>query len=124
MLRRYTPLKQSRGTVIPTMLRIEVYERDGYCVGRQVGFPTICAGRLELDHVRASHGIGMKSETSKANLVALCSNCHLWKTTHGRFARTMLLHYLGQFEDPHAAHVDPCGPTCRPNWPIDHERGE
>lgn len=110
-LRRYAPIAPSAGTVIPTMLRIEVYERDGYCVGRQVGFPTVCSGRLELDHVRASHGVGMKSETTLGNLVALCGTCHRWKTSNGRTARPLLLAYLERVGDPHAAHVDPC-PEC------------
>jgi hypothetical protein len=49
---------------------------------------------LELDHVRASHGMGMKSETVESNLVALCGAHHRWRTTHGREGRPILLAYL------------------------------
>lgn len=40
MLRRYAPMRQSRGTVIPDALRKQVLERDGYeCVAAQLGMP-------------------------------------------------------------------------------------
>ena len=86
-MRRYVPIKGSRGTVIPPMLRLEVFARDDGCVGRLVGFPEPCGSPLEIDHVRASHGVGMKSRTEADNLVALCGSCHRWKTEHGREAR-------------------------------------
>jgi len=112
MLRRYAPIAKSSGTRIPDALREFVMYRDRMCVGRVVGFPTECFGQLELDHVRASGGMGMKSRTSDDNLVALCSVCHRWKTLNGRQARPLLLAYL-EGEIDHSAHVDPCGPTCR-----------
>jgi 5-methylcytosine-specific restriction endonuclease McrA len=93
-LRRYAPIKESHGTVIPASVRIAVLQRDQICVGRKIGFPTECSGPLELDHVRASHGMGMKSATSEDNLVSLCGACHRWKTAHGREARPLLLAYL------------------------------
>lgn len=95
-LRRYAPMRHSRGTVIPPSVRLEVMSRDGYrCVGPVVGFPVSeHTGSLELDHVRASHGMGMKSATEASNLVALCGSCHRWKTSHGREARPLLLVYL------------------------------
>lgn len=111
-LRTYGPMKKSRGTVIPPTLRIAVLERDRGCVGARFS-ETRCAGGLELDHVRASHGIGMKSRTEADNLVALCGSHHREKTNNGRTVRPILLAYLATVEDPHAAHVDPCGPTCR-----------
>lgn len=111
-LRTYAPMKQSRGTVIPPRLRIEVLDRDAGCVGPFVGMPGDCAGTLELDHVRASHGMGMKSETTFANLVTLCGAHHRVKTNAGRTWRPVLLDYLERIEDPHAHHVDPC-PGCR-----------
>lgn len=117
-LRRYAPMKQSRGTVIPPEVRRAVVARDGYCVCDRAGFPLDVQRRCgdspdELDHVRASHGIGMKSESTVGNLVVLSGWCHRWKTEHGRKARELLLDYLARVDDPHAAHVDPCGPTCR-----------
>jgi hypothetical protein len=112
-LRRYAPMKRSMGTVIPTAMKLEVYDRDQGCVGPRVGMPCDCGGQLEPDHVRASHGTGMKSDTETWNLVALCSMHHRMKTEAGKTWRPVLLDYLASVEDPHAAHVDPCGPACR-----------
>lgn len=95
-MRRLSPLRPSRGTVIPAALRISVLTRDGGCVGRE-RLPGECLGALELDHVRASHGVGMKSSTSADNLVSLCGGHHRWKTEHGRDARPILLDYLARF---------------------------
>jgi hypothetical protein len=53
-----------------------------------------CFGQLELDHVRASHGIGMKSASTTENLVTLCSTHHREKTEHGRGWRPVLIAYL------------------------------
>jgi 5-methylcytosine-specific restriction endonuclease McrA len=92
-MRRRTGLRGSSGTSIPPALRLEVLERDRGCVGFG-RFPGYCAGALQLDHVRASHGMGMKSETEVGNLVALCGAHHQWKTEHGRVARPILLAYL------------------------------
>lgn len=86
-------MKPSRGTVIPTALRIEVLVRDQGCMGYRLQWPGECAGALELDHVRAA-GMGMKSETTAANLVSLCGSHHRWKTEHGREARPQLVAYL------------------------------
>ena len=95
MLRRYAPLAPSRGNVIPRAIRRAVHERDLGCVGEKLGWPCHQGRRgIELDHVRASHATGRKSETSVGNLVALCPDCHRWKTEHGREARPLLLRYL------------------------------
>lgn len=110
-LRRYAPIAPSKGTVIPPQLRLLVLDRDRGCVGPTVGMPGDCAGGLELDHVRASHGIGMKSETTAANLVALCGTHHRWKTEHGREVRPALLDYLHGLELGDHQHVDPM-PGC------------
>lgn len=93
MIRRYSPMKPSRGTVIPALVRLEVHQRDNGCVGYRLGWPGEHATRLELDHVRVG-GIGMKSESLPSNLVALCLECHRWKTEHGREARPQLIAYL------------------------------
>ena len=102
MLRRYAPIKKSRGTVIPASLRAEVLAADGYrCVGHQLLDPPmpgdcLCpfGGRLELDHVRASGAIGRKSATERGNLVSLCSAAHRQKTDNGRKYRPLLLAYI------------------------------
>lgn len=94
MLRRRTPLKPSRGTTIPASLRLQVHLRDNGCVGQRLGWPGPHTSALELDHVRASGAIGMKSATTADNLVALCGECHRWKTLNGRVARPELVAYL------------------------------
>jgi 5-methylcytosine-specific restriction endonuclease McrA len=107
-LRRYEPMKPSRGTEIPHDLRLFVLVRDAAKTGGCVGFgrlPGDCSGPVELDHVRASHGMGMKSETARGNLVTLCGAHHRWKTSHGREARPILLEYLADADD--CGHVDP-----------------
>lgn len=92
-MRRYGPIKPSRGTVIPADVRLAVIRRDDGCVGFRL-LEGECAGPLELDHVRASHGMGMKSESTPANLVALCGYHHRMKTDHGKQIRPVLLAYL------------------------------
>jgi 5-methylcytosine-specific restriction endonuclease McrA len=97
-MRRNVPLKPSRGTTWPVDESNAIYARDrGRCVGPAAGFAGDCYGQLERDHVRASHGIGMKSESVRQNGVLLCSVHHAWKTVHGREARPMLLDYLARF---------------------------
>ena len=98
-IRRHTPLKPSRGTVIPAAIRLAVLERDEGCVGFG-RLPGPCAGRLELDHVRASHGLGMKSRTEPDNLVSLCSAHHLERTLNGRKWRPVLRAYLEAVTGP------------------------
>lgn len=93
-LRRYAAMKPSRGTVIPAAVRLEVHLRDNGCVGARLGWPGTHSTALELDHVRASGGLGMKSRTTPDNLIALCGECHRWKTAHGREARPQLVAYL------------------------------
>jgi 5-methylcytosine-specific restriction endonuclease McrA len=86
-------MKPSRGTVISAAIRLAVHLRDDGCVGARLGWPGQHTSALELDHVRAG-GMGMKSRTTEDNLVALCGECHRWKTAHGREARPALLAYL------------------------------
>jgi hypothetical protein len=97
-LRRYAPMKSSRGTVIPRDVRQAVRLRDGSCVCARAGFPIevvkACSGDIQEDHVRASHGTGMKSRSTVDNLVLLSASSHRWKTEHGREARPLLLAYL------------------------------
>ena len=92
-LRRYAPIAKSSGTRIPPELRITVLERDRGCVGFG-RLPGECQGALELDHVRASGGMGMKSPSTPDNLATLSGNCHRWKTANGRLARPLLIRYL------------------------------
>lgn len=72
--------------------------RDRGCVGHRIlGMPGPCTFGIELDHVRASHGMGMKSETVASNLVSLCPVAHRFKTDYGREWRPKILAYLAQF---------------------------
>lgn len=92
-LRRYAPIKPSRGTVIPASVRAEVHARDKGCVGPRVGMPEPCFGGRELDHV-LSGGMGRKSPSVPSGLVTLCSWHHREKTNNGRKWRPVLLDYL------------------------------
>ena len=93
-LRRYAPLKPSSGTRIPDAVRRSVVLRDAGCVGPRVGMPTDCVGGIELDHVRASGGMGIKSPSTAENCVSLCGSHHRMKTLEGRRWRPRLLGYL------------------------------
>ena len=94
MLRRRQPIKPSRGTEIPAAIRLAVHLRDSGCVGQRLGWDGPHTSALELDHVRSSGGMGMKSRSTEDNLVALCAECHYFKTNHGRIARPELVAYL------------------------------
>ena len=102
-MRRYAALKPSRGTTIPGDMRRRVLDRDYHANRSSAGcvlqFRVVhtCAGARELDHVRASHGTGMKSVTCDCNLVSLCSVAHRIKTEHGKDVRPVLLDYLDTF---------------------------
>lgn len=93
-LRRYAPMKQSSGTRIPDDVREYVTLRDRLCVGFVVGMPGDCGGSYELDHVRASGGLGMKSPSTRENLVRICSVHHRVKTENGRTWRPRLIGYI------------------------------
>jgi 5-methylcytosine-specific restriction endonuclease McrA len=98
-LRRYVPLR-SKPRMDPDLRWVRAYvaARDRECVGRVVGFPTLCYGRPEMDHVRASGALSKKSRTAPDNCVMLCGNCHRYKTAHGREARPLLIAYLERVE--------------------------
>jgi 5-methylcytosine-specific restriction endonuclease McrA len=110
VIRRLTPLRARKPyhpphlvNPIPANVRAYVKARDQFCVGRKVGLPTQCWGAAEIDHVRASEGIGMKSRSTPDNLVLVCSTCHQYKTEHGREVRPLFLAYLASVEGPEAA---------------------
>jgi hypothetical protein len=60
--------------------------------------PHECFGPLELDHVRASGGLGLRSRSTPDNLVLLCPSAHFAKTLHGRECRPVLLTWIEQDE--------------------------
>ena len=98
-------LRPSRGTTWPIEESNAIYARDnGVCVGPAAGLPGECYGQPERHHVRASHGMGMKSESMRYNGVLLCNGAHHpWATVHGREARPLLLDYLDRFYGIHGA---------------------
>jgi 5-methylcytosine-specific restriction endonuclease McrA len=57
-----------------------------------------CDGPLDVDHVRASGGLGMKSPTHRTNMVVLCRHHHRAKTEYGKTWRPLLLAYLERVE--------------------------
>lgn len=110
------PLKrrpaQKRATAAEAAEKAYVRARDGGCVARYcvpanqkvvpagvVRVPAdVCEGPLEVDHVRASGGLGMKSPTHRSNLVCLCQWHHKLKTEYGRVWRPLLIAYLARVE--------------------------
>ena len=119
MLRRYSPIAASRGTQWPPEVRAEIERLDGHhCVCARAGFPleviARCGGDTQLDHVRASHGIGMKSRSTVDNGVLLSAWCHRWKGENGREARPLLLDWIARRSDDcqHVDIVSQC-PSCR-----------
>lgn len=116
-LRRYAPLKASSGMTWPPEIRRAILFLDEYhCVSERAGLPVTqsCWGNagLEVDHVRASGALGMKSRSTIDNGVSLCPPCHRWKTDNGRIARPKLLDYIARRGTGHESHVDPCSIDC------------
>ena len=98
MLRRYPP-RDRRGDSrltdpVPPGVRAQVRARDGGCVFGRLGIPHDCFGQLELDHVRASGGLGLRSRSTADNLVLLCPSAHREKTLAGRRWRPVLLAWI------------------------------
>lgn len=92
MLRRYAPLKPSKGTTWPPEIRDEAMRlHRGRCIGPAAGMPGECAGGIELDHIRASGAIGKKSPSVVANAAPLCGSHHRLKTREGRTWRPALI---------------------------------
>lgn len=93
-LRRLTPLKPPRGTTWPLSVQVQIRHRDGTCVGPRIGMPGECFGAYEIDHVRASGGVGMKSRSTVDNGILVCSTHHLEKTLNGRKWRPIFLEWI------------------------------
>jgi hypothetical protein len=112
MLRRYSPMKPSRGTVWPPEVVEAAYTLHRGCLGARVGMPGDCAGQLEPDHVRASGAIGKKSRSTLDNCAPLCSVHHRLKTHEGRKWRPLLIEAIeralsGELVAGDCGHVDP-----------------
>lgn len=72
--------------------------RDGRCVMATLRADHVCEGPSEVDHVRASGGLGLRSPSTAANCVRLCRWGHRLKTEYGRVWRPLLLGYLERVE--------------------------
>ena len=98
MLRRYPSQHRHGGTrspdPVPPAVRAHVRARDRVCAFTRLGIPHECFGRLELDHVRASGGLGLRSRSMPDNLVLLCPAAHRTKTLAGRRWRPVLLAWI------------------------------
>jgi hypothetical protein len=97
-VRRRSPMKPSSGTTWPPEVRQAAWDRDHGCVGPRVGMPDVCLGSTELDHVRASGAMGMKSRSTLDNAATLCSRHHDMKTRDGRRWRPVLLEWIDRQE--------------------------
>ena len=97
-----------RDTADETHEKAYVRARDRNCVGIRLvseglvragadGWP--CSGPLEVDHVRASGGLGIKSPTHRSNMVVLCRWHHRLKTEYGKVWRPLLLAYIERMGD-------------------------
>jgi hypothetical protein len=102
VLRRYRASGRARRVnrpdPIPAAVRDSVRARDRGCVFSRLEISHDCFGRLELDHVRASGGLGLRSPSTADNLVVLCPAAHLEKTLHGRRWRPVLLAWIDRAE--------------------------
>ena len=86
-----------------TSMRAYLKQRDKGCVapllvGYGVSSMSDCQGSLQVDHVRASGGLGMKSPATRDNLLLLCAWHHKAKTEYGKVWRPLLVAYLERVE--------------------------
>ena len=104
MMWRRTPLRRTRledyrpTNPVSPAVRAHVKARDRVCVFTRLGIPHECFGPHELDHVRASGGLGLRSRSTPDNLVLLCPSAHRIKTLEGRRWRPVLLAWIERAE--------------------------
>ena len=91
-------IKPRRDPVTPELYAY-LERRDGRCAMAKIRGDHVCDGPSEIDHVRASGGLGLRSPSTKANTVRLCRWAHLTKTYHGRVIRPLLLDYIERMGD-------------------------
>lgn len=115
MRRGLNPLKSTGGTRWPDDVRRAAYALHRGCLGPRVGMPGECQGEIELDHIRASGAIGMKSRSTLDNAASLCGFHHRVKTQHGRHWRPLLIELVDRLLSGDCEHVEPVHgcPVCR-----------
>ena len=96
---------QKRDTAAASAEKAYVLTRDRECVAHRASkgimgpdYVLVCAGPLQVDHVRASGALSKKSVTHRSNMVLLCAWHHRLKTEYGRVWRPLLLAYLERVE--------------------------
>ena len=94
------PPKVKRDTPGEIAEKNYVRARDRDCVASAAwGKGTLpCQGQRDVDHVRASGGLSMKSPTHRTNMVVLCRHHHRAKTEYGKTWRPLLIAYLERVE--------------------------
>ena len=100
--------KVKRDTAAEYAEKAYVRARDRECVAQTIRLDdgsllrdiSPCQGPRDVDHVRASGGLGMKSPTHRTNMVVLCRHHHRLKTEYGREWRPHLLDYLERVQGP------------------------
>lgn len=95
-LRRYSEMKPSAGTQWPKEVREHIESHQPSCVGHLAGMPGPCGGSEEIDHIRASGGIGLKSKSIATNGARCCSMHHRIKTEAGKQWRPKLIDIVNQ----------------------------
>lgn len=93
-LRRYSAMKKSAGTTWPRDVEATIRARDGGCVAARIGMEGPCWGERSIDHVRASHAMGMKSRSTVDNGAVLCAVHHKVKTENGKVWRPKLIDWI------------------------------
>jgi hypothetical protein len=104
---RRSPPRVKRDTPQEAAEKAYVRQRDRGCVAHraltlagmtEIAAMSVCFGPIDVDHVRASGGLGMKSPTHRTNLASLCRHHHDAKTQFGKTWRPLLLEYLAYVE--------------------------
>lgn len=90
-------VRKHRDPVTPELYAY-LQQRDGRCVMAKIRADHVCDGPTEVDHVRASGGLSMRSPSTKDNCVRLCRYGHNAKTAWGKVWRPLLLEYLLEVE--------------------------
>lgn len=123
---RPAPKVRKADPVTPA-LRDEVLRRDGGCVVALIEPEHVCRDRwgtphaasdrskLTLEHVKDELRMGRRAPSDAAHLVALCYGANVGVPS--KELRAALRSYLATAANPHAAHVDPCSPTCHLELP-------
>jgi hypothetical protein len=108
---------------VTSEIRSAVLLRDGACAAWLIDRSHVCRDAygtphdprrlavLSIEHIKDELRMGKRAPSDLEHLVALCYGANVGVPS--KELRVELRAYLATVADPHAAHVDPCGPTCR-----------